>query len=26
VEFTGKDIMRHPAVLEILKIYKEVWV
>jgi phosphate starvation-inducible PhoH-like protein len=24
VEFTGKDIMRHPAVLEILKIYKEV--
>ena len=24
VEFTGKDVMRHPAVLEILKIYKEV--
>lgn len=24
VEFTGKDIMRHPAVHEILKIYKEV--
>ena len=24
VEFTGKDIMRHPAVLEILKIYKEI--
>ena len=24
VEFTGKDIMRHPAVSEILKIYKEI--
>lgn len=24
VEFNGKDIQRHPAVLEILKIYKEV--
>ena len=24
VEFTGKDVMRHPAVLEVLKIYKEV--
>lgn len=24
VEFTGKDIQRHPAVLEVLKIYKEV--
>lgn len=24
VEFTGRDVMRHPAVLEILKIYKEV--
>jgi phosphate starvation-inducible PhoH-like protein len=24
VEFTGKDVMRHPAVVEILKIYKEV--
>lgn len=24
VEFTGRDVMRHPAVLEVLKIYKEV--
>lgn len=24
VEFTGKDVQRHPAVLEVLKIYKEV--
>lgn len=24
VEFTGRDIMRHPAVSEILKIYKEI--
>jgi phosphate starvation-inducible PhoH-like protein len=24
VEFTGKDIMRHPAVSEILRIYKEI--
>jgi len=23
VELTGKDIHRHPAVLEVLKIYKE---
>lgn len=25
VEFAGKDINRHPAVVEILKIYKEIW-
>jgi phosphate starvation-inducible PhoH-like protein len=24
IELTGKDIQRHPAVLEILKIYKEI--
>ena len=24
VQFTGKDIQRHPAVQEILKIYKEI--
>ena len=24
VEFTGRDIQRHPALIEILKIYKEV--
>jgi phosphate starvation-inducible PhoH-like protein len=24
VEFTGKDIHRHPAVVEVLKVYKEI--
>jgi phosphate starvation-inducible PhoH-like protein len=24
IEFTGKDIQRHPAVAEVLKIYKEI--
>jgi phosphate starvation-inducible protein PhoH len=24
VELTGKDIQRHPAVIEVLKIYKEI--